>query len=445
MKNARVFFALLGIAALSACTNPFTGGGRGGEGTIAIAFDSAPVPVRFTARSVVDPDDMIHYITLIGSGGRTIPHRIEGLGPATISVPPGNWRVSVRGMGDRPDALSAIEFRDLMVRAVGETSVEVLAGQSSPAIIEMISVIGIYTRGQLRDAVTADGLDVEVPLVPLRLITDLDLNDWMPVNFYFNGVFDGGGHAISELDASLFNTIPAGSEVRNLRLVFVEIYGGGALAVENHGTVENVSVSGTVSNDDAGVAGVGGIVGINYGTVETSFATGNVSSTGDYVGGIAGINRGTVRNSFATGNVTGTTMFSDYIGGIVGQNEGTVENVFATGNVLGGANVGGIVGWNNTGAEVRNNVVLSPLVYGSSGAGFNRVVGVNLGTAESNYGRSIPGTWDGVEITADEWHSRGWWFDAVGFDPYDVWYLADGRLPILRNMPPGAPQNPVVQ
>jgi len=60
------------------------------------------------------------------------------------------------------------------------------------------------------------------------------------------------------------------------------------------------------------------------------------------VGGLIGINRGTVRNASATGSVHG----SDGVGGLVGQNVGTVSEALASGSVNGSTTVGGLVGDN---------------------------------------------------------------------------------------------------
>ena len=454
MKNIYIFFALLGIAAFSACTNPFSGGGNG-EGMITIAFDSAPVPAAFAARAVVQPEEipsMTHEITLTGSGGRTITRTIEGSGPAAISVPPGNWRVSVRAIGPRPDALDDLPNPDIfparMVRAVGETSVEVIAGQSSPARIGMTSVIGIDSYPQLQAA------DEAYWGVSLRLVTDIDMPaGWTPINLAM--VLDGGGHAISGLRDSLFGTIDGGT-VRNLRLVNVDIditsvgppvppvgalarvnargstvenvsvsgsVSGvsevGGILGRNYDTVRNVSVSGTVTgtqNTVGGVVGrnmitgdlpgiienstvtatvrgpttIGGIAGGNQGTVRTSSAAGLVDATGAGIsdaGGVVGNNSdtGTVENSFATASVIGA---GPSVGGVVGNNLGTVRNSFATGDVSGGNNVGGIVGQNAaSGTTIENSVALNQTVTVTATGNVGRIAGNTPGTSNNNYAR----------------------------------------------------------
>lgn len=87
----------------------------------------------------------------------------------------------------------------------------------------------------------------------------------------FRGTFDGAGHTISGfawLDkgskVGLFRTLGEGAVVKNLTLDGVVAPGGsqsqvGILAGENHGTVEQVTVTGDVTGDED----VGALVGVN--------------------------------------------------------------------------------------------------------------------------------------------------------------------------------------
>ena len=89
----------------------------------------------------------------------------------------------------------------------------------------------------------------------------------------FRGTFDGAGHTISGfawLDkgskVGLFRTLGEGAVVKNLILDGVVAPGGsqsqvGILAGENHGTVEQVTVTGDVTGDED----VGALVGVNGG------------------------------------------------------------------------------------------------------------------------------------------------------------------------------------
>ena len=118
----------------------------------------------------------------------------------------------------------------------------------------------------------------------------------------------------------------------------------GGLVGWNRGTVEENSYStGNVSGEED----VGGLLGRNDGTVSDSYSTGNV--TGSYcVGGLVGWNsaHGTVINSHFTGSASGYPGYP-FVGGLAGDNhDGTVEESYATGNVTGYVAVGGLVGRN---------------------------------------------------------------------------------------------------
>ena len=88
---------------------------------------------------------------------------------------------------------------------------------------------------------------------------------------------------------------------------------------------------------------VGGLVGKSEGNITTSYATGDVSSTGNFVGGLVGLNYSNVRTSYALGDVSSS---GDYVGGLIGSlydSSNVVEN-YSTGNVMGNSFVGGLIG-----------------------------------------------------------------------------------------------------
>ena len=86
----------------------------------------------------------------------------------------------------------------------------------------------------------------------------------------------------------------------------------GALAGENDGTVNNVSVSGTIASGTHTGIIAGGVVGQNRGTI-TNSSSAAVVSVGDTIsnnsiniaGGLVGSNQGSISQSSASGNVTG--------------------------------------------------------------------------------------------------------------------------------------------
>jgi len=255
---------------------------------------------------------------------------------------------------------------------------------------------------------------------------------------------------------------------------------------ESHGTVKNCYATGSVSStgnlsSTSTYRATGGVVGDNNGsTVQNCYATGNVS--GKHTGGVVGVNGGTVQDCYATGNVYSTDS-PGYAGGVVGYNSGgTVQYCYATGNVSGGNIAGGVVGRHQnyyaTGvttiskiAIMQNCVALNPDVSVTDGTGVNmRVMGYlststynGSPTLTNNYGRSDmkknggSTTWtndlddkDGASITSANWGNQSWWTTAgnwvtAGWNFSTVWEWRSNGLPILRNMPGTATQNPVVR
>jgi The GLUG motif len=95
---------------------------------------------------------------------------------------------------------------------------------------------------------------------------------------------------------------------------------------------------------------VGGLVGNNLKEIRRSYATGNVLGSNE-VGGLVGENDnggtiGWIHDSYARGNVGGPDGYY-YIGGLVGMNYGTIERSYSTGEVTGNisGNEKGFIGY----------------------------------------------------------------------------------------------------
>ena len=170
---------------------------------------------------------------------------------------------------------------------------------------------------------------------------------WKPIGVSdsttrFTATFDGNDNTISNLYINrtetsdlwngLFGLVGAGAELRNVRLLKVNVTGhqitGGLVGNNDGGAITNSQVSGTVSGQD----NIGGLVGGNEGTIRTSYATGTVSSDYSNAGGLVGKNSadGTISTSHAMGAVAGEFA----VGGLVGINDGgTIRASYATGDV----------------------------------------------------------------------------------------------------------------
>ncbi|MBV1756301.1 MAG: S-layer homology domain-containing protein [Dethiosulfatibacter sp.] len=94
---------------------------------------------------------------------------------------------------------------------------------------------------------------------------------------------------------------------------------------------------------------IGGLVGLNYGRISSSFSASNVTGN-NYIGGLVGYNYwggiNEIIDSYARGSVTG----NQYVGGLAGYNfYSTITNSYATGLVDGNIDTGGLVGLSDSG------------------------------------------------------------------------------------------------
>ena len=202
------------------------------------------------------------------------------------------------------------------------------------------------------------------------LAADITLTEpWTPVGTDYQnpytGTFDGNNHTIRGLTvtgsneyAGLFGYIGSGGTVKNVKLEDVQITSDhqyanvGGVAGINNGTIENCSVSGRVRGYSAG-----GVVGQQYsGSITLCNSSATVQGTSQ-VGGVVGYtNYGvTLTACYATGDVTAennNTAGTFFAGGVVGSNGGNLTACYATGKVTGGTGsiyVGGVTGSNDSG------------------------------------------------------------------------------------------------
>ena len=207
------------------------------------------------------------------------------------------------------------------------------------------------------------------------LTADIDLTgkDWSPIgtNFYnsYTGTFDGGGHTIMGLTVTtndqyvgLFGRLGKAGTVKNVVMDGIQItcnhrlgYAGGVAGFSWGGTIENCSVSGSVS----GTICAGGVVGIQWEASITGCSSSATVKGMVQVGGVAGeTNSGaTMAACYATGNVTIEIDPINNIlgGGLVGFNAGSsvlacyaTGNVTSTGSSTGNVSIGGFLGGNYT-------------------------------------------------------------------------------------------------
>jgi hypothetical protein len=207
----------------------------------------------------------------------------------------------------------------------------------------------------------------------------------------FNGIFDGNGHIIRNADINMPHSWAVGlfgysnGQIRNLGVVDVNISGYGA---------------------------IGGLVGLNDGSISNCYSTGIVSGS-SCVGGLVGSNgndgNGSITNCYSTGAVSGSFC----VGGLAGLNYdgGSISNCYSTGAVSGSSwCVGGLVGFN-----------------GSS------IFGSFWDTQTSGQSTSAGGTGK----TTAEMKTMSTFTDA-GWDFVEIWGIGENQTyPYLRTEPAG--------
>ena len=164
---------------------------------------------------------------------------------------------------------------------------------------------------------------------------DLTGKGWTPIGTSFDnsykGTFDGGGHTITGL------TVTTNDQ-------FVGLFG----YLNRAGMVKNVVMEGIQITSNHMFGCTGGVVGYSWGTIENCSVSGSVSGT-DCVGGVVGSQKaGSIIGCSSSATVKG----KHYVGGVAGEKWGTMTACYATGNVIieidpvKNISGGGLVGFN---------------------------------------------------------------------------------------------------
>ena len=220
---------------------------------------------------------------------------------------------------------------------------------------------------------------------------DLTGKEWTPIGTSFSnsytGTFDGGGHTITGLTvttndeyAGLFGCLGEAGTVKNVVMEGVQITNNhsssfaGGVAGFSWGTIENCSVSGSIS----GTVSVGGVVGVQRDRPITGCSSSATVKGTINVGGVAGqtIFGATLTACYATGNVIIEIDRTENIsgGGLVGFNDGiSLLSCYATGNVT---STGSSTGYMHIGGFLGNNYTTVTAGYWKNnheqGIGYNR-------------------------------------------------------------------------
>ena len=311
------------------------------------------------------------------------------------------------------------------------------------------------------DIANNGNLGINITLTENINLTDMD---WTPIgidyNHQYTGTFNGGGHTITGLTVTgsdqyvgLFGHIGSGGTVKDVTLEEVKIESNndmsavGGVAGRSYGTLENCSVSGSVSG--SGIAGgvvgyqsggfltgcsssatvnaggvAGGVAGLtdSGATLTACYATGDVTlesinSGGNFVGGVVGSNTScTLKACYAWGSVTGSGSGTIYVGGVTGTNdEGTLTACYhANGTVSGPAGTtGGVAGRNY---KFFNDPVITACYWGSNpdtGIGYNEGGSTTIETT-----KVTDGDWlDAVAQMNTALNESGWQYELTGALP----------------------------
>ena len=189
----------------------------------------------------------------------------------------------------------------------------------------------------------------------------------------------------------------------------------GGIAGWNGGSIKNCSTYATLGTQQDGYAYLGGIVGINNGTVTDSAPAASITVRGRYIiGGVAGLNLTDASITYNTSNnIPVTVQANECAGGVAGVNCGSIALGGTTlqVNITAESYAGGIAGSNNKrndkaasiaggnvtgvtlvgGACVRANDQFAGGIAGSNRAGTNGQIGTitrctnNAGPNGNNY------------------------------------------------------------
>lgn len=166
----------------------------------------------------------------------------------------------------------------------------------------------------------------------------------------------------------------------------------GGIAGWNDGSIKNCSTYATLGTQQDGYAYLGGIVGINNGTVTDSAPAASITVRGRYIiGGVAGLNLTGANITYNTSNnISVTVQANECAGGVAGVNCGSIALGGTTlqVNIMAESYAGGIAGSNNmrnattasiAGGNVTGTVTATKnYAGGAAGANYANITNVTL-------------------------------------------------------------------
>lgn len=318
---------------------------------------------------------------------------INSLYTDTIHIIPGDDAAIAISLANAPEG---IQLQDSMLTWVpdsfGRYAFSVLSIYPGPVITEYPVIIAVMPPGEGTEAdpfqiSTIEGLN---SIRYMRsgnyiLMNDLDFSGsvydsansaegWSPIgneSAPFSGIFNGKGHAIS----NLYINRPSSN--------YIGLFGMTSGSVINSLAVVNCNINGN--------SYVSGLVGYNTSSSILSYCytAGKICGT-NYIGGLAGYNSSSdISNCYTNAEVSG----DKYNGGLVGFNSSsTMLNCYATGRVSGFEYTGGLVGSNSL-STITNGFYNTEISGQSTGIGYdnNSQVVTGLSTEQMKQQSSFSG------------------------------------------------------
>jgi hypothetical protein len=211
----------------------------------------------------------------------------------------------------------------------------------------------------------------------------------------------------------------------------------GGLAAVNQGIIEDCQVDAVLVVCRRPTILAGGLVGRNLGVIRRCGATGSVSAyTG--AGGLVGVNRGDIEASWARATV-GEAEQAATLGGLVGVNQGRIRDSYAAGTIWGGVPSGGLVGFDESGEISRCYCCGAIVPRYSSEPVARRLVGrADVASIRHSYYLSLEHTTEsigmpGIALSPSQMMRQesfeGWEFG--GQDPLHPWLMPEDSFPRL--------------
>lgn len=189
------------------------------------------------------------------------------------------------------------------------------------------------------------------------------------------------GNGYSGKTVTLMNDIdfkPTDGTTNNFTAIGIGIYFYGTFDGQGH------TISGIRINTESSYQGLFGMNANSAIVKNLTIDNAVIASSSSYVGGIVGLNWGTISNCIVTNNVKLTANSS--CGGVTGNNEGTISNCVVSNDVELTANslyCGGVVGLNSTDGSLSNNLVIGATIIANHYQG--AIAGDNNGTLQNNF------------------------------------------------------------